>query len=810
MQDIEELKKQLERANSEIASLQAENKALRKKLGAQAICFSEYEQNSSPSIEAPVTARSSNKEKIALFQRLFQGRDDVYAVRWVARSGKAGYSPACSHQWQSGCGRLRKIKCADCKYRSFLPYDARAIEEHLRGNKVVGIYPLFPDETSRFLAIDFDNEGWQEDITVVRNCCRNLGIPVAIERSRSGQGAHLWIFFSAPIPAALARELGSALLTAAMEKRHQIGFRSYDRLFPNQDTMPKGGFGNLIALPLQKEARKRGNTLFLDENLEPYPDQWQFLSRVSTLSFEEVNTLVRNLTKEQGSIGILHLSEEETPWKTKAKEHKIPAELAPREIRCVLANMIYIEKANLPQIVLNRIIRLAAFSNPEFYKAQAMRLPTYDKPRIICLADTTFEKYIAIPRGCKEELTQFALELGSTITWQDETNPGQGINLAFQGELRPLQAEAASALLEHENGVLAATTAFGKTVVAAWLIAKRKTNVLIIVHRRQLSDQWKERLCTFLNLDPDEIGEVGGGKQKRTGKVDLALIQSLNRKGEIKEYVREYGMVIVDECHHISAFSFEQVLKYANARYVYGLTATAQRKDGHQPIVFMQCGPIRFRVDARTLKKQQSFAKLVYPRLTSFQMPLTAGDERWSIHEIYAQLVEDEARNKLICQDVASALAEGFSPVVLSERTAHVEHLAQLLRGHAQHVVVLRGGMGKKQRQTVYRQLDLIPENESRILIATGRYLGEGYDDPRLDCLFLTMPISWKGTLAQYAGRLHRAHSKKEEVRIYDYVDLNEPMLKRMYGKRLKGYAAMGYALKNENTATGLFSGQKV
>jgi superfamily II DNA or RNA helicase len=592
-----------------------------------------------------------------------------------------------------------------------------------------------------------------------------------------------------------------------MEKRHQIGLDSYDRLFPNQDTMPKGGFGNLIALPLQKEARKYGNTLFLDENLKPYQDQWQFLSTLKTLSLADVKELTKNLTG-QGALGVLYPQEEDAPWKSVPR--KIPAAQAPKQLSCVRGNMLYIAKENIASVVLNRIMRLAAFSNPEFYKAQSLRLPTYDKPRVISLADTSFEKYLAIPRGCEEELVSFVEELGCAISWQDETNPGEKITLDFHGELHPLQAKAAAALLQHRNGVLAADTGFGKTVVASWLIAQRKTNTLVIVHRRQLLEQWKDRLGFFLGLGSSEIGEVGGGRERRTGRVDLALLQSLNRKGTIKEYVREYGMLIADECHHLSAFSFEQVLRYATARYVYGLTATEKRKDGHQPIVFMQCGPVRFRVSAKALAPQQTFAKVVYPRKTAFRMsPPEAGD-KWTIQALYAAMVQDEERNRLICKDVAAAVAAGFSPVVLSERKVHVEQLAKLLAGQAQHIVILRGGMGTKQRQAVYQALRDISENESRILVATGRYLGEGFDDPRLDCLFLTMPISWKGTLKQYVGRLHRTNGDKHEVRVYDYADLNEPMLKRMYEKRLHGYAAMGYSLQDGRQGKRLFSGESV
>jgi superfamily II DNA or RNA helicase len=492
------------------------------------------------------------------------------------------------------------------------------------------------------------------------------------------------------------------------------------------------------------------------------------------------------------------MGSDEEPWTAPPSRRRAEAPIVgplPERLELVLGNEIYLAREGLPAALRNRLLRLAAFQNPEFYRAQAMRLPTFGKPRVISCAEE-HPLHIGLPRGCLDEIQDLLGSLGIECVLRDERHPGVPLGVSFQGTLRPQQAVAAKALAGHDQGVLAATTAFGKTVVAAWLIARRGVSTLVLVHRQQLLEQWVERLATFLGLPAKAIGRIGGGRNKPNGTLDVALIQSLVRTGVVDDRVGEYGHLVVDECHHLPASSFEQLVRRAKARYVLGLSATVTRKDGHHPIVFMECGPVRHRVSAREQAAERPFTHNVWVRPTAFHPP-GAGDPdlRVQFHDLYEALIADDRRNRLIVDDVAAAVREGRSPVVLTERTRHLEHLAERLSPIVRHLVVLRGGMGRRQLQDALAQLVAIPESEERVVLATGGYLGEGFDDARLDTLFLTLPVSWRGTIAQYAGRLHRLHDSKREVRIYDYADLNVPMLARMFDRRCKGYEAVGYTI---------------
>ncbi len=751
--------------------------------------------------------------KIFLFRSLFQGRTDLFPTRFVSsKTGRTGYSPACFNEWAPGICQKPRIKCANCAHRAFIPVTDEIIHRHLSGHDaqgkpfVAGVYPMLLDETCHFLAIDFDKSSWQQDVLAVLDTCGKLEIPAALERSRSGNGGHIWLFFAQAVPATLARKLGSFILTETMERRPELGLASYDRLFPNQDTLPKGGFGNLIALPLQKAARDHGNSLFIDPaTFNPWPDQWAFLSGIRRLSSSQIEHHTREAESRGRITGIRFALAAEgddptasEPWNAPPSRHSREAPIQgplPKSLDLILGDQIYLPKENLSAPLRNRLIRIAAFQNPEFYRAQAMRLSTWDKPRIISCAEDT-PAHIGLPRGCLDDLLSLLKSLKIKPRIRDERQPGTPLDVSFTGTLRPEQQTAAKALLAHDTGVLSATTAFGKTVLAAHLIAARKTNTLILVHRKQLLEQWVDRLATFLDVPAKSIGRLGGGRRKLTGNLDVALIQSVVRKGVVNDMVANYGHLIIDECHHLSAQSFELVVRRAKAKFVLGLSATVTRKDGHHPIITMQCGPIRHRVDAKAQAETRPFSHHVIVRPTGF-LTLTepTEDARTAFQTIFQEIYTCEPRNLLIRDDVLAAVNDGRSPLILTERTEHIQILAELLRPHISHLIILQGGMTRKALQEALDQLQSIPEDEPRIILATGKFIGEGFDDPRLDTLFLTMPVSWRGIIAQYAGRLHRLHHGKKEVRVHDYADLDVPMLARMFDKRCAGYESIGYTI---------------
>ncbi len=747
-------------------------------------------------------------EKIFLFMSLFKGRNDVYAKKWQNKKGFSGYSPHCMNEWTPGICNKPRIKCSRCNRQRYSPLDEAAVEKHLRGEMIIGIYPMALDETCRFLAIDFDKDGWDKDISVLRETCLHFDIPIAIERSQSGNGCHAWFFFEDNVPAALARKFGTSLLTYSMNKRHKISFASYDRLFPNQDTMPKGGFGNLIALPLQKKVRDNGNSVFIDENFVPYPDQWRFLSNIKKLNEKLLTTLIKKLSKGN-ELGLLKNEDSKLkPWVKQTTELK--KDDFSGTINIVRSGMLYIEKTGLSQRALNTLKRYAAFKNPAFYKAQAMRISTYGKPRIISCSND-FQDYLALPRGCENEVMQTLDELKVIPQIKDETTSGKTVKVEFNGILRQEQQEAVDALLAHDYGVLSAATAFGKTVIGAKLIAARKVNTLVLVHRQQLLSQWRERLDQFLTInetlpEPSKkkgrikeqslIGHMGAGKDRLNSIIDIAIMQSMNIGGTVKEAIKNYGMIIVDECHHVPAVTFEQILKHATSKYIYGLTATPSRPDGHHPILFFYCGPVRFSVDAKKQAEKRPFEHYLIPRFTSFKIGSDKNDSDPTIQEIKSHLISDDIRNQLIVDDVVECYQKGRHLLILTERVAHVDDLGDMLRQRIPNVICLKGGMGVKKTAILMEELNSIPDTESFVLVATGSYIGEGFDEARLDTLFLAMPIAWKGTLQQYAGRLHRFSEHKKDVRIYDYVDIHVKMLEKMYGKRLKGYAAIGYKAK--------------
>ncbi len=760
-------------------------------------------------------------EKVALFRSLFRGREDVFARRWQSRtSGKSGYQPVCVNEWNPELCNKRKYKCAECPNRRFTPLTDADVYRHLEGKSVdcrdvIGLYVIQEDNTCHFLCADFDDKnceyGYENDVSAFVAVCRDWGVPCSVERSRSGHGAHVWIFFNEPIAAAKARKLGNVILTEAMNRDARLSFKSYDRFFPNQDMLPDGGFGNLVALPLQGRARRQGNSVFVDDNFLPYPDQWAYLQDIEKLPETQVDALLmRHATALP--MGNLSSTSEAMPWETPPAPIIDKNDFAGR-LGIVKSNALYIPLKGLSAKVANHLKRIASFKNPEFYCRQAMRLTTYNVPRIISCADIV-DDYLVLPRGCEDVVKTFLKEKEADFGLTDETCHGTPIDVTFKGALRTDQQDAVNELCAHNTGILSATTAFGKTVSAIGLIAHCHVNTLILVHTKALLDQWKQKLEEFLiiNHEPKEIVPRRGRRRKWSpigtlsstsnslhGIIDIALLQSCVNDREVKPFVKDYGMVIVDECHHISAVNFERVLKAVRAARVYGLTATPIRKDGHQPIIFMQCGPIRYTADSWQQMQSQTFTRLLVPRFTAFRYVI---EDNPSFSNVISQLAEDKYRNRLIVDDVRNALKECRSPIVLTSLTSHVATMADLLRPICPNVITLVGSESTKEKRTKMEQLQSIAVDEPMVIVATGKYIGEGFDMPRLDTLFLALPVSWKGLIAQYAGRLHRDHKGKSEVRIYDYIDINVPVCEAMYRRRLKGYASIGYSLKPQ----GLFA----
>lgn len=738
--------------------------------------------------------------KLALFRRLFRGRSDVYPIRWESKGGKSGYSPACANEWRIGICEKPRIKCGDCTHRQLIPLTDQVLYRHLAGEIVIGVYPLLPDDTCYFLAVDFDEAEWREDARAFVQSCHELCVPVALEISRSGNGAHAWIFFERNVPAYDARRLGTAIISHTCARTRQLKLSSYDRLFPNQDRMPKGGFGNLIALPLQKRVRAQNNSVFVDDSLEPYIDQWAFLATIQPMSTYDIEPAIVRATGNRHPLDVTFVAEEDQqePWKLQEPKQQRLACPLPESVNITLANLVYFDKSELPQPLANKLIRLAAFQNPEFYKAQAMRLPVWNKPRIIGCAEN-FPKHIALPRGCLNAALELLSDNGIAAVLQDERFGGEPIDVSFAGTLRQDQEAALAAMLEHDAGILCAPTAFGKTVTAAALIARRGVNTLVLVHRTELLRQWQERLQVFLDVDKGVVGTIGGGKAKPTGIIDVAVMQSMSRQGEVSEKVKNYGQIIVDECHHLSAFSFEAILKSSGAKYVLGLTATPMRRDGQQPIIFMQCGPIR-----HTAARPDSAPDdlMIVPRLLPGPIIMAADS---GIQDVFRHLCDDAERTAKIISEVEMAFRQGRKVLVLTERTDHLSAIEAGLAGRVQNLFTLHGRVSKKQRIALMNELTALPPEAPRVLLATGKLVGEGFDHPPLDTLILAMPISWKGTLQQYAGRLHREHANKADVRIIDFVDTGHPALLRMWDKRQIGYRAMGYRFSDSSSSMDLF-----
>lgn len=711
-------------------------------------------------------------------RRLFRGRDDVYALRWEStRTGKSGYAPATAEGWSRHGPK------------TYLPMSDEAIARHLRGRESIGVYPLLADDRCWFLACDLDGATWQLDALALLEACDEHRVPSALERSRSGTGGHVWVFFTAPVAASAVRRLGTLLLRAAMTRRGELDLASYDRLFPNQDFLPAKGFGNLIALPLQGRCRAAGTSIFLDPaTLEPWPDQWAFLSSLERLAPEQLEHLLAE--HEDVPVGVAALSGRSDQGR---RDERLPA-----EITCTIGVDLAIARADLPPSLLAELKHLASLHNPLFYERQRLRLSTHQTPRLIRCYDEDLT-HLHLPRGLLRQLEDAVANAGSRLVTDDRRPTHTQLPLAFRGELTPLQASAAAAMLAHDDGVLVAPPGTGKTVIACALIAERKLPTLVLAHSKPLLEQWRAQLATLLNLSSKQIGQRGGGRRRMTGIVDLAMIQSLKAVDDLEAFFGGYGLIVIDECHHLPAFSFEAAVRHAPARHFLGLTATPYRRDGLQEIVTMQCGPIRHRIASSESPAGEISLELIV-RETGLAFADTAEQP---IQEVFRLLVEDEQRTTLVCDDVLAALAEGRRCLLLSQWKQHCHALAERLQSRDISPLILEGGLGKRARAALLAQIESTPRGDPLVVIATGQYLGEGFDCPQLDTLFLAFPISFKGRLVQYTGRLMRVHEGKATIRVYDYADVRVPVLRAMHARRLTTYKTLGFTREQQTlTAT--------
>ena len=815
-----------------IKQLEAENQYLKKLLDDAGIPYDKPDNNSEkdePSVvsikEEPIT-----KELVQFYYSMFKGRRDVYSLRSGkpnAKTGKHGYYTQCDNFWKAGlCGKKdgKNTKCQSCPNQKYKPLTGEVIYAHLTGVKedcsdVVGLYPVWPDETCNYLVFDFDNHDessnsvkWQEEANALRAICADNDVPCLVERSRSGKGAHVWMFFEKAINIKKARLFGAALLDKGAESVNQQSFDTYDRMIPAQDKLPEGGLGNLVALPLQGRAVKNGNSVFVDEKWQPYHDQWSVLKNTGKLSETFIDeklsswgnkySISSNTDNEiPGQISI-----DETPWENSIKFERSDTK---GTVRIVLADKAYVDKTGIKPRLQNKIRRLAAYNNPEYFKNQGMGISTFGIPRIVYSGEDT-EQFIAIPRGCLNKLCKNLKSSNIDYSVEDKRNTGKEINVSFAGELYPEQQDAVNSLTGHDFGVLAAATGFGKTVVGSYLISERKVNTLILVHNNEIMQNWINDLERFLVIKEDYpqymtktgrvktrkslIGRLTGAHNSMTGIIDVAMVTSLGSGDSIKPFVKDYGMVIMDECHHGAAESIEAVLSKVNAKYVYGLTATVKREDGKDKTVLMQFGPVRFRFTAKDKIRLQGMEHILEPRFT----PIISTKEKLTLNEAYEIVVNSDFRNSLIASDIEACIKQGHTPLVLSKRKAQIDVLFEKVKDKADHVLVLTGGKKQSERKELRERLGSISESESLIVLATGQYIGEGFNCSRLDMLFLAMPIAWDGNVEQYTGRLNRSHDGKNRVTVIDYVDHHIEMFANMYNKRLRTYKRIGYELSQD------------
>ena len=819
---------------SRIQALEDENRLLKERLEEAGVSYADIVSGDAEGVvelydpdQGARIKKFDVTDKIAsdFFMMFCRGRKDVYDLRYTnPKTGKNGYYSQCFNRWDRGCHIQKKdgVRCKDCELRAYKPVTLPLIKAHMNGtdpngNDVVAIYPMLENNLCQLLVFDFDNhakgaeqedyanidDGWKEEINALRRICKNLDVDAVVERSRSGRGAHLWIFFKEMVPARLARRFGFALLEKGAESVNLKSFKYYDRMIPTQDALPEGGLGNVIALPLQGMALKSGNSAFIDENWNAYEDQLNVLAGTRRLTRQGIEDYL-SLWYSTGST-----SEDngtDAPWD---KNSEIEAGSVKGVVRIVLADRIYIDSTGMSNKTKRQLRRMATFSNKQYFQNQAMDMPNYDESRFIYLGSDE-GKYIVLPRGLREEILKKFDNAGISYKIEDKRTKGQELNISFRGELRESQIPAVETMLENETGILHAATAFGKTVVCCDMIARRGISTLILVDRADLMNQWIKRLEEFLDIDEELpeyqtktgrtrkrkslIGNLQGAHDTLTGIVDVAMIRSLKKKDGFHPKLKEYAQVYFDECHHAASDSAIEVLQEINAKYVYGVTATPKRGDGKEKINEFLLGPIRYRFTAKDRAEEQNINHLVYPRFTRTVKPHHLSKTPYG-NDAYELIRNNDVRDEQIIRDVADCVQAGRTPVVLTKYVDHAKKLSERLKTYADRLILLTGANGTKARRAQVEELNKVDNSDSLILVGTGSLLGEGFDFPRLDTLFMATPVSGENVVEQYVGRLNRDYDGKENVIVYDYVDSHIPKFDKMYSARMKAYKKIGYEL---------------
>ncbi len=823
-----------------VRNLQDENNQLKEKLKEAHIAFpdnnvfekkiermEEYDLDQGQRIlDKYITEQMANQ-----YFSMFWGRTDVYAKR--GKNG--GYFPQCDNRWNANiCPKQHgmKVHCDECENTHWTCLTVRKIVEHLIGYKedgsdVLGVYPLLPDGTCRFIVFDFDNhekgaekldfanetEEWYKEVDALRLICEKNGLTPLVERSRSGRGAHVWIFFKKPILASLARNFGFLLLDRGQNSINMKTFKYYDRMYPSQDVT--SSLGNLIALPLQGQALKNGNSAFVDQNWNAYLDQWDILlNRTVKLSIEDIENLMIKWKDEiSETVGISSRKnvDRPKPWKKNQKFNKSDVV---GKMHIVLADGVYVDTLNLMPRIQNQIRSLAAFDNPVFYKNKRLGYSNYYNFSAVYMGKD-IDGYIRIPRGLRELLLSNCKDANIEYDILDHREKGRPIRVLFNGDLRTEQDLAADKMLQHDQGILNATTAFGKTVVCSYLISQRKVNALILLQSKDLLEQWVEELNKFLviNEEPpiyitksgrkkrrkDVIGVLTGNKNTLTGIVDVAMIGSMYGKGNFNDFINSYGLVIMDECHHCGSNTSVEVMQKVNARYVYGVSATPKRGDNLEKIEYMLLGPIRHSYTAKERAENQGIGHFVFPRFTRV---VAVNETKNDINSAYNLIRNNIIRNEMIVEDTKTEIMNGRTPVILTRYKEQARCLYSELKEAADFVFLLYGDNSDKENYEIRKKFKEISDDKSVLLIATGQKIGEGFDFPRLDTLMLAAPVSFSGRLEQYVGRLNRDYPGKKDVVVYDYIDSHLTVFDNMYAKRLRTYKQLGYSVVS-NTILG-------